>query len=213
MGDLDMMDFPQVLMTISYKLNIYFIYLCLWLPLVVTFSACDKASNKSEGIEKTKMAFPCPLSQPEAEHYLGVPAKYIDKTDPKLGIGENEKQDPNVVTCGFIADDLSYIYWYSKRFDNEDLAKGSFEDTKQQLSAADKPGATDYWEDDTPAIVDGAFMTHGYHENAFRVDFAGRVENIAFTIKTNNVAERKTSFVLLKGMAVMLSRKLPTTPR
>lgn len=155
----------------------------------------------------------CMLSENDVNSMLGQKVDFIARNDFRLDLSQAEIADKNVRACGFANAQGAYIYWRSNQFPDEKTAEGFYKRTNESFSSADTPEASDYWEDDVRAIVDGGFMTHGYHRNFLRVNISGRVEKIAFQLRSSSPTESKISYVLLKGLAVSISRDLPTTPR
>ena len=155
----------------------------------------------------------CRLTEQDVSSVLGQKMNIIDKSDFRLELSQAERQDPNVNACGFSNTEGAFIYWKSTEFTSEQSAEKAYEDAKGRFSLADPKDASDYWDDNLLAIVDGGYITHGFHGNALVIHIAGRVEKIAFQIRSSSPAANKISFVLLKGLAVRISRSLPTTPR
>ena len=154
----------------------------------------------------------CALTEDDVQSTLGAKVNFIAKSDFRLGLAESEKADPNENACGYSNSEGAYIYWQSRAMADPAAAEKLYRATNEKFSQLIRNESPFYEEDDILAIVDGGFMTRGYNSYASLVNISGRVEKIAFQIRSSSPKANKISYVILKGIAVRLSRRLPTTP-
>ena len=153
----------------------------------------------------------CDINQRDVEANLGTNVKYLDKAGPLPGLSPEERRSPNVKACGYQSDDGSFIYVQRNEYPTEEEAIRFYDFSKNFFISTEKKNASDYWEDDLPAIADKGYMTHAYHADGLHIYIVGRVGKTAFTIRSNG-SRSNTAFsqVRIKGLAVALSRKFET---
>ncbi len=154
----------------------------------------------------------CLLTAEDVVDSLGQSAKFVAKSDPRLSLTPSEVADPKVDACGYSNDDGAFIFWQSREAVNQSTAGTVYRAAKERLLQNAGKHPSEYWASDVPTIVDGGYMTQGSQWNIFLVDITGRVEKITFQIHSSSPVSKKISYVVLRGLAVGLSRRLPTTP-
>ncbi|HEY0429465.1 MAG TPA: hypothetical protein VGC76_16925 [Pyrinomonadaceae bacterium] len=116
---------------------------CLVVSLLLN-SGCRPAPKNS-----------CEISRADAEKVLGTSISPIEKNAPQLGLKGTEAENAwQMRACGFVSEnaknDLPYLYWYGREFDDGEEAQQFFEEkfkkdprTKQNRIFESIPGIGD----------------------------------------------------------------------
>ena len=179
----------------------YFILFSV-LPIVLaTLISCSSLTQSTQTSD-------CDINDRDTERILGTKARFLDKTDPLLGLSPEEQLNQNVKACGYQSDEGSFIYVQRNEYTTEEEAIRFYDLSKDLLISTESKNAGDYWEDEVHAIADKGYMIHAYHEDGLHVDVVGRVGKTAFTIRSRGSKSNKAfSHVSIKGLAVSISRK------